>query len=183
MPLIIESDHDILDPGGLPFIIPRDGNHSPVALLAGVDPSDVIRFGAMTPDGKLKVDASVSIDNVDIGDVNILLKVGGINHQWNGALNPDTITYSALVQDPRMSFTTGALNVTFAGGVSGLATEITLLNVFDGVRGLSPIQTTITRDVDGLVSSIEETDGILTKTSTLTRDVDDNVVSIAEVVA
>ena len=182
MPYIIETDHDILDPGGAPFIIPRDGNHSPVALLAGIDPTDVIRFGAMTPDGKLKVDASVSIDNVDIGDVNILLKVAGVNHQWNGVLNSDLLTYSALVQDPRMTFSTGALNVTFAGGVSGLATEITQLNVFDAVRGLSPIQTSIARDVNGLVSSIVETDGILTKTSTITRDVDDNVLSIAEVV-
>lgn len=92
-------------------MFPRDGNHSPAAFLAGFDVNEDVVFASFTPEGRLKIDASVSIDTVDIGDVNILLKVGGVNRQWNGVLNPDATTYAAWVQDQRMSYTGASLNV------------------------------------------------------------------------
>jgi hypothetical protein len=182
MAITYNDDHEVFV-NGERIMWPRDGNHSPSAVLAGFDINDVLTFGRFTPDGKLKVDASVTIETVDIGDVGLFVRDSlGVNHLAGGVLNPDLLTWALYTQDKRMTFTGGDLNVKASITLPpGLATENTLLNVFDATRGLSPIQTTISRDVNGYVSTIVETDGLITKTSTLTRSPDGSVTSIAEV--
>ncbi len=164
MPITLNDDHEIYRDGER-IMIPRDGNHSPAALLTGFDTNEDLVFGSFTTDGRLRVDASVVIDNIDIGDVNMRLKVGGVERYWSGVLNPDTTTYAGLVQDQRMSFTGGSLNV-------------------NPSMGLTPVHTTITRDPSTqLVSQIDEDDGTNVKTTMIVRDADDNVLELVESIA
>ena len=170
------QDARIFD-GNHPFKFLRDAEYDWAPPLCGFDDLDEPVLGRFTADGKLKVDATFS-GSITIGDVSVLLKVGAGTHKWDGVLNPDTTTYAGYVQDQRMTFSLGSLNVEVAnlGQV-----ETDLENIFDAVRGLSPIQTTVAYDANDLVATIVETDGILTKTSTVTRDVDDKVIAIGEV--
>ena len=164
MAITIDDDHEIYRDGER-IMIPRDGNHSPSALLSGFDTDENLTFGRFTTDGRLKVDASVTIDHVDIGDVNTLLKVDGVNQYLGGVLNPDTTTYAGYVQDQRMSFTGGSLNV-------------------NPGMGLTPVHTTITRDPSTqLVSQIDEDDGTNVKTTMVVRDADNNVLELVESIA
>lgn len=163
MAITLDDDHEIYRDGER-IMFPRDGNHSPAAFMAGFDVNEDIVFGQFTADGRLKVDASVTIDSVDIGDVNMLLKVGGVNRYWDGVLNPDAITYAGYTQDQRMTFSGGYLNVNLSA-----TTPL--------------VQTTITRDpVTNLVSQIEEDDGLFVKTSAFTRDANNLVTFIGETI-
>jgi hypothetical protein len=117
------DDDGVVFKDGNPIIFPRDGNYDPGSFLLGFDSSETIQFASFTSGGRLKVDSSVSIDSVDIGDVNVNLKVGGIDKYWDGTLNPDATTHAGYVQDQRMTFDTGSLNVKLTGGAGGLASD------------------------------------------------------------
>lgn len=56
------------------------------------------------------------------------------------------------------------------------------VTIVEKVNGL-PFTTTITRDANGLVMAITESDGNKTKTSTISRNPDDTVASIVESIA
>lgn len=162
MAVVINPQDRVIFDGDNPLLFPVDGNDRPSAFLAGLDANDDLVLGRFTTDGRLKVDASVTIDNVDIGDVNMMLKVGGTNQYQSGVLNPDATTYAGYVQDQRMTFSGAYLNVNMSA-----TTPL--------------VQTTITRDpVTNLVSQIDEDDGVFVKRSTFTRDADNRVTFIAE---
>jgi hypothetical protein len=111
MPFTFNEDSEIYVDGER-ILFPRDANHSPSAFLSGLDTDDNIVLGSFTPDRRLRVDASVSIDTVDIGDVNMKIKlVGGGEAYVFGGLNPDTLSYFAYVQDQRMFFAGDRLKV------------------------------------------------------------------------
>lgn len=116
MALTIGPDAVLLNSSGTRVKFIRDAEYDEVAPpLVGIT-GDSFTLLQATPDGKLKVDASVSIDNIDIGDVNMKLKlVGGGEAPLYGGLNPDALSYFAYVQDQRMTFTGSALNVSVAG--------------------------------------------------------------------
>jgi hypothetical protein len=143
--LIIESDGDVLV-GSLPFLIPRDANHSPVALLAGLTDTDVVKFAKFTSDGKLQVDASVTIDNVDIGNVDLKAKDAfGVSQYLQVEIDPATARYALITNDPRFTFSGASLNVTSSpapssGGINKFGTSSTL----DGIWVTVVSQTVLT---------------------------------------
>lgn len=118
---IDQQDARIFD-GSHPFKFLRDAEYDWAPPLCGFS-GDSIVLGQFTSDGKLKVDATFS-GSISIGDVSVLLEVGAGTHKWDGVLNPDLLTYSGLVQDPRMSFTGGALNVNISGAVASSGVNV-----------------------------------------------------------
>lgn len=50
---------------------PYDGGMRHAPMICGFDDTETIRLVGVTPDGKLKVDANVSVGSINIGDVNI----------------------------------------------------------------------------------------------------------------
>lgn len=128
MALTISSTDSIVKKDGIPVLFPKDSLYGPTSIIAGFDTAENLVLGKFTTDGRLKVDTSVTIDSIDMGDVNVLLKVGGIDKYLNGVLNPDTTTHSALVQDPRQSYTGTNLNADVKASAlpSGAATQATL---------------------------------------------------------
>jgi hypothetical protein len=115
--LTVDDDARIFD-GNKPLKFLRDAEYDWTAPLVAFDPSDEQVLLRATPDGRLKVDASVTVDSVDIGDINVLLKVGGFDTAWDGVLNPDLTTHAGYVQDQRMNFTGPSLDVSVTGSVS-----------------------------------------------------------------
>jgi hypothetical protein len=105
MAITIDPQDSRVYRGANTLLFPSDSAGRASAFLSGLDVSDNVVFASFTADRRLRVDASVTIDNVDIGDVNTRLKVGGVEHYWDGVLNPDSISYAGFVQDQRMTFT------------------------------------------------------------------------------
>lgn len=122
----INTDGDIIDGDtNLPLLFPRDANHSPAPFLMGHEVgSSLLKLATFTSDGRVRVDAAVTIDNVDIGDVNIRVKDAAESDILvSGGINPDSTTRFLYNQDQRMSFDTGSLNVKLTGGGGGLAAD------------------------------------------------------------
>lgn len=133
----------------------RDADYAPAPPLTAFF-GDVQTLLRCTDDGRLKVDASVTIDNVDLGDVDLKAKdESNISRYLQVQTDEHVNRYALIVNDPVMERT---------------------------LRGFTPIQMSLTRDANGNISTITETDGILTKTTTITRDANDDVLSIAEAV-
>lgn len=109
MAITVADDSVLLD-GGLRLKFLRDAEYDAAPPLVAFNGDDQTLLQC-TPEGRLKVDTSVTIDTVDIGDVNTLLKVGGVNQYWGGVLNPDLTTYAGYVQDQRMTFSGSGLLV------------------------------------------------------------------------
>lgn len=128
MAITIGDDGVIFD-GLNPIVFPEDGNYRPSAFLSGFDVNDNIVLGRFTTDGRLRVDAEITIGDLTIGDVGLLLTVGAGAQLLSGILNPDSSTYAGYVQDQRMSFTGGNLNVnasvTIPSGIATSALQIT----------------------------------------------------------
>ena len=110
MSVTIGADGTVLV-NGTRILFPRDSlNHS--AAMVGGFSGDNLVLGQFTSDGKLKVDASVTVDTIDIGTVNLqAVTAGGAFFPIGEVLNPDATTYALYVQDPRQTYTAGALNV------------------------------------------------------------------------
>ena len=103
--------------GQNPVIYPSDGTGRQAAVLAGFHGDDIL-YAAFTDDGKLRVDASVTIETVDIGDVGLFVRdSSGTNHLAGGILNPDSLTWALYTQDPRFTFSSNKLLVD-AGSIS-----------------------------------------------------------------
>jgi hypothetical protein len=161
------------------ILFPSDSAGRASAFLSGLDLSDNIVLASFTADRKLRVDASVSIDSVDIGDVNMRIKlVGGGEAYVFGALNPDALSYFAYVQDQRMTFTSSALNVHIASGLTSptdvdddsvVAGQIALLGLnlnygYNGVDWERLTTTTGSLNVNvtgGITTPIDTDDGSL----------------------
>lgn len=141
MAVVIDPQDSRIYDGNNTILFPSDSAGRPSAFLSGLDSNDDPVLGRFTTDGRLKVDASVTIDSVDIGDVNTLLKVGGVNQYLGGVLNPDLLTYAAYVQDQRMSFNGGSLNVAITGQPIALAGEVNILNAADATINPSTEET------------------------------------------
>ena len=180
MAITVGDDSRIYQNGvSLKFL--RDAEYDAAPLLSGVTAAGDIVLGSFTSDGFLNVNANITIPPITIGNVGVLLQVGNHTQLWDGVLNPDNTTYSGFMQDPRMSFTGSSLNVEVLNPPDLSQIETDLANIFDAARGLSPIQTTITRDANDNVVQIVASDGLITKTSTFTYNAAQEVVSIAEV--
>lgn len=130
MPVTIDPQDGVVYKGVNPLLFPVDANDRVSAFLSGLDTADNPVLGRFTTDGRLKVDASVSIDTVDIGDVNMRIKLAGGGEDYlYGAMNPDGITRFLYTQDQRMNYTAGSLHVkadNFDVLLSTRATEATL---------------------------------------------------------
>lgn len=190
MAITVGDDSVLLD-GSIRIKFLRDAEYDaapPLVAFSG-DNQTLIQC---TPEGRLKVDTSVTIDTVDIGDVGVFLNVGGVNHLWNGILNPDGTTYAGWVQDQRMSFTGTRLRVDTAlvfpsdypdaGAHSRLdtlnakdfATQATLLafkTAFD-VRDLATQTTLATRVADVTITDRLGADIVYATESYATTDAD-----------
>ncbi|HET6456645.1 MAG TPA: hypothetical protein VFI02_19770, partial [Armatimonadota bacterium] len=76
----LDLDNDILDGDtGLPFLFPRDANHSPAAFIMGVEEgTSTPAFGQFTPGGRLLVEADLAIPGeIKVGAVEIEDRTGG----------------------------------------------------------------------------------------------------------
>ena len=107
----------IVSVNGTQSIFPRDGINHSIALVGGFDGDNIV-LGQFTDDGKLKVDAVIDASGITIGDVNMSARAaGGTYFPLGEVLNPDATSYALWVQDQRMTFTDGSLNV----GISAIA--------------------------------------------------------------
>lgn len=123
---------------GIDTIFPRDANDKPAAVLAGLTEDGVYKIAQFTDEGKLKIDASITIEDIDIGDVNIRVKdATGSDIQVSGGTNPDTITKFLYAQDQRMGFVDGGLQVFVNESAlpAGAATEQTLGSILEALGG------------------------------------------------
>ncbi len=132
----ITFDENIVERDNVPFLIPRDANFDAMSLLGGFDENNVFRFASFTPEGKLRIDASVTIENVDIGDVNIRVKdLTGADLLVSGGTNPDGQTKFLYAQDQRMHFNQDELQVgvEYSALPDGAATEATLVDILEAL--------------------------------------------------
>lgn len=135
------DDESIVSKDNVPYIIPRDANYDTMSVLGGFDATNTFKFAAFTPEGKLKVDASVSIEHVDIGDVNMQVKgPTGADLLVSGDFNVGTTQAFIFVQDSRMEFTGPAggsllVDVTGSDLPEGAATEATQLEILEALGG------------------------------------------------
>lgn len=141
MPITFD-DHQVVSRDNVPYVMPRDANYDPMGVLGGFDASNTFRFATFTDDGKLKVDASISVEHIDIGDVNIQV-VGPLGNDLlvAGDYVPGTTQAYLLSEDPRMHFTGDSLdvNITASALPDGAATEGTLLDILEALGGGSSI--------------------------------------------
>ena len=136
------DDEQIVSKDNVPYIIPRDANYDTMSILGGFDATNTFRFGQFTAEGKLKVDASISIEHIDIGDVNIqVVGPSGADLLLSGDLNPGSTTAFLYVQDARLGFTGDSLNVNITGSAlpDGASTEETLRDILEALGGSSSL--------------------------------------------
>lgn len=183
----------------------------PASVLYGVTPDDKYIPVQLDDVGRVVVDAVLTVGDLEIGAVEIkdngsdlrldIIQIGDPIALPPFGLGADNfIGTLVLGRDasgnaaPFNFDSSGNLKVhlsSITGNVGILdttstqidpATEETLNKVFFALGGLqSPIATTISRDLEGFVSSIVDTDGFHTLTTTITRDSQNRVTDVAEV--
>lgn len=118
MALALDDDAVIIDSGiRLKFL--RDAEYDPAPPLVGMD-GDVQTLLQCTSDGRLKVDASVTVDHLDIGDVDTKAKDAlGVSQYLQVVTDPVLSRYALITNDPRMNFSSGALNVNVVSAAAG----------------------------------------------------------------
>ena len=105
------TDKSIINKDGKHIIFPMDAGGRPAPFLSGYDDTETLRVASLTSDGKLKVDATVTVGTVTIGDVTLKAKDSlGADGYVHRVVNPDTLTSGLYVQDQRMNFTSDELN-------------------------------------------------------------------------
>jgi len=126
--MITIDDDGVVFKNGLSIVAPRDSNYSPFALMGGFDPSENYAFAQFTSSGKLRVDATVN----PTGDV--IMKAyddTATLQDLQVVLDPGTLRWALMTEDPRFQFSGGALNVNLvavaeAGGENKFGTTPTL---------------------------------------------------------
>jgi hypothetical protein len=154
VPLVVNDDAVILDSGiRLKFL--RDAEYDPAPPLVAISGDDQVLLKC-TADGKLKVDASVSIEHIDIGDVSIMAdNDSGVGMLLRGIDNPIDGKWSLYTHDPRFQFTGGCLNVNLidipdTGGLNKYGTGSTLDGVWKTIVTQS-VGAGQTLDLSGMV--------------------------------
>lgn len=144
MALTVDDD-GVIFKGANPVIFARDGNYSPTSVLAGFTLGDNFVLGSFTDDRRLRVDASLTVSDIDIGAVEIkdgasetraTVKTDGVNNalvvtanSWplpTGAATELTLG-GIKTQTDKLTFSSGALNVNIVsapstGGVNKFGT-------------------------------------------------------------
>lgn len=129
---IIKKDNSIV-------VLPKDGTGSGTSMIVGLDDTENIRLAKVTPDGKLMVDAALSVTGVSIGDVVIKSPdLGGSVSPLNRTTNDDG-TSALYVQDKRLSFSSNKLNVN-AYGSNGIISNDASGNVNVNVLSAPTLQ-------------------------------------------
>jgi hypothetical protein len=109
--LILQADNDVYTAGGLPYLIPRDANHSPLALMAGLTSSDVFKVAQFTNDGKLIVQADIGVPSI-FPEVDMRARdISNVAQYLQVEEDPVTSRFALLVNDPRLAFNGDKLKV------------------------------------------------------------------------
>ena len=108
---MIEIINNIIKKDNKDVIFPNDSGGRNVSIIAGFGNDETIKFVEVTNDGKLKVDANVSIDNITIGDVNIRGWDSNNNIRNIGVIQNSDLTWSLKVRDVGLSFDSNNLLV------------------------------------------------------------------------
>lgn len=111
MALLVQADNDVYTAGGLPYLIPRDANHSPLALMAGLTSADVFKVAQFTNDGKLIVQGDFGIPSI-YPEVDMRARDFTNTAQYlQVETDPVTSRFALLVNDPRLAFDGDKLKV------------------------------------------------------------------------
>lgn len=115
MALTVSDDSVILDSGiRLKFL--RDAEYDPAPPLVAIF-NDQQTLLQCTSDGRLKIDASVTIDTVDIGDVDVRGKdAGGVSRYLQVLTEPVTSRYALIVSSPSTDLLLENLTTVVHGG-------------------------------------------------------------------
>jgi hypothetical protein len=101
---MIQINDNKIQKDGKDITFPIDAGGRNVSLITGIGDDEQIRFIGVTSDGKLKVDASVSVGNITIGDVNIRAMDPSNTARNLGAIQNQDLTWSLKVRDVGLSF-------------------------------------------------------------------------------
>lgn len=101
---MIQINDNKIQKDGKDIVFPIDAGGRNVSLITGLGDDEQIKFIGVTPDGKLKVDASVSVGNISIGDVNIKAMDPSNTARNLGAIQNSDLTWSLKVRDVGLSF-------------------------------------------------------------------------------
>jgi hypothetical protein len=108
---MIQINDNKIQKDGKDITFPIDAGGRSVSLITGLGDDEQIRFIGVTSDGKLKVDASVSVGNITIGDVNIRAMDSSNTVRNLGAIQNSDLTWSLKVRDVGLSFDSNNLLV------------------------------------------------------------------------
>lgn len=73
---LVLDDTKIITADGVPVVFPKDAAANVAPMLSGVDSTGAIQVVGATTDGRLKVDAALSVENINLGNVEITNDLG-----------------------------------------------------------------------------------------------------------
>lgn len=120
---MIEINNGEIKKDGSLISLPKDCGSYSATPIVGFDDTEVLRLAKVTNDGKLMVDASLSASGISIGAVSVQAPDISNNVNTIHRTTNDDGTSALYVQDKRLAFSSGKLNVLASGSNGIISTD------------------------------------------------------------